>query len=130
MATGNIVDSSAMDTFSENPTATYVVQAHGGTNKTYNSVCYCTAPITGVDPLSVPTVVAGAMKAPPAPPVPPSLTRGMVAPIVNSVARGVYIEKTLVPVIGDGIPGPGAMPDPRLLTGPGKYTTIIIGTRT
>ena len=74
MATGNIVDSSAMDTFSENPTATYVVQAHGGTNKTYNSVCYGTAPITGVDPLSVPTVVAGAMKAPPAPPVPPEPT--------------------------------------------------------
>ena len=128
--TGNIVDSAVIDTFSENPSATYNTQPHGGANKTYATIYSGNAPVVGLDPLSVPTIVTGIPKAPPAPAIPPTLPRAPIQAIVNSAARGVYFESTLVPVIGDGIPGPGALPSPRLLTTPGKYSTIFIGTRT
>jgi len=129
--TGNIVDSSVVDTASANPTATYPLQAHGGSNKTYQTIYSGDAKIEGLDPNSDPTDVSGVPINPLVPPVPQPLPRtSPIVGIVNSAARGVYFENTLVPVIGDGILGVGAAPSPRPLTLSGKYPTIFIGTRT
>ena len=129
--TGNIVDSSVVDTASTNPTATYPLQAHGGSNKTYQTIYSGDARIEGLDPNSDPTDVSGIPQQPLSPPLPQPLPRtSPIVGIVNSAARGVYFESTLVPVIGDGITGIGAVPNPRLLTITGKYPTIFIGTRT
>ena len=128
---GNIVDSSTMDTASSNPTAIYPLQSHYGSNKTYNTIYCGGAKITGLDPTSDPTDVTGTVINPLVPPVPQPLPRTPpIVPIVNTAARGVYFEGTLVPVIGDGVTGIGAVPSPRILTTPGKYSTIFIGTRT
>ena len=128
---GNIVDSSTNDVASANPTATYPVQPHGGTNKTYSTIYSGDEQITGLDPTSDPTDVTGIPIQPLVPPVPQPLPRTPpVVGIVNSEARGVYFEDTLVPVSGDGVTGIGAAPDPRLLTLPVKYPTIFIGTGT
>ncbi len=128
---GNIADSSTLDTASANPTATYPIQAHGGTDKTYNTIYSGGSQITGLDPISDPTDVSGIPIQPLAPPIPQPLPRTPpIVGIVNSAVRGVYFEGTLVPVIGDGVTGAGAAPNPRLLTTPGKYPTIYIGTRT
>ena len=84
-----------------------------------------------MDPLSDPTDVSGVPINPLVPPVPQPLPRTPpIVGIVNSAARGVYFEGTLVPVSGDGVTGIGAAPDPRLLTLPVKYPTIFIGTQT
>lgn len=129
--TGNIVDSSVVDTASANPTATYALQAHGGSDITYNTIYSGGGKITGLDPTSDPTDVSGVPIQPLVPPAPQPLPRTPpIVGIVNSAARGVYFENTLVPVIGDGILGAGAAPSPRLLTLSGKYPTIFIGTRT
>ena len=129
--TGNIVDSSVVDTASANPTATYPLQAHGGSDITYNTIYSGGGKITGLDPTSDPTDVSGVPIQPLVPPAPQPLPRTPpIVGIVNSAARGVYFENTLVPVIGDGITGIGAIPNPRLLTITGKYPTIFIGTRT
>ena len=128
---GNIADSSTMDTASANPTAAYPLQAHGGSDKTYNSIYSGGSQIKGIDPTSDPTDVTGVPINPLVPPVPQPLPRTPpIVPIVNVAARGVYFEGTLVPVTGDGVIGIGAVPTPRLLTTPGKYPTIYIGTRT
>ena len=128
---GNIVDSSTLDTASANPTASYVAQAHGGPNKTYNTIFSGQQKITGIDPTGDPTDVSGVPINPLVPPVPQPLPRTPpIVGIVNSEARGVYFEDTLVPVSGDAIKATGAAPDPRLLTLPVKYPTIYIGTRT
>ena len=128
---GNIVDSSTMDTASSNPTAIYPLQSHYGSNKTYNTIYCGGAQIEGLDPLSDPTDVSGTPINPLAPPIPQPLPRTPpIVGIVNSALRGVYFEGTLVPVIGDGVTGAGAAPNPRVLTTPGKYPTIYIGTRT
>lgn len=128
---GNMVDSSTMDTASSNATAIYPLQAHYGSNKTYNTIYSGGAKISGLDPTSDPTDVTGTPIQPLVPPVPQPLPRtAPIVGIVNSEARGVYFEGTLVPVIGDGITGIGAVPNPRPLTTPGKYPTIYIGTRT
>ena len=128
---GNIVDSTTMDVASTNPTASYVAQAHGGPNKTYNTIFSGQQKITGIDPTGDPTDVSGVPINPLVPPVPQPLPRtSPIVGIVNSAARGVYFEGTLVPVIGDGVTGIGAVPTPRLLTTPGKYGSIFIGTRT
>ena len=128
---GNMVDSSTMDTASSNPTAIYPLQAHYGSNKTYNTIYSGGAKISGLDPTSDPTDVTGTPIQPLVPPVPQPLPRtAPIVGIVNSEARGVYFEGTLVPVIGDGVTGIGAVPTPRLLTTPGKYGSIFIGTRT
>jgi len=128
---GNMVDSSTMDTASSNATAIYPLQAHYGSNKTYNTIYSGGAPMSGLDPTSDPTDVTGTPIQPLVPPVPQPLPRtAPIVGIVNSEARGVYFEGTLVPVIGDGVTGIGAVPTPRLLTTPGKYGSIFIGTRT
>ena len=128
---GNMVDSSTMDTASVNPTGIYPLQAHYGSNKTYQTIYCGGAKISGLDPLSDPTDVTGSPIPPNPTPIPQPLARNApIVGIVNSEARGVYFENTLVPVIGDGITGAGAAPNPRLLTTPGKYPTIFIGTRT
>ena len=128
---GNMVDSSTMDTASGNPTAIYPLQAHYGSNQTYNTIYSGGAPMSGLDPTSDPTDVTGTPIQPLVPPVPQPLPRtAPIVGIVNSEARGVYFEGTLVPVIGDGVTGIGATPTPRLLTTPGKYGSIFIGTRT
>ncbi len=128
---GNMVDSSTMDTASSNATAIYPLQAHYGSNKTYNTIYSGGAPMSGLDPTSDPTDVTGTPIQPLVPPVPQPLPRtAPIVGIVNSEARGVYFEGTLVPVIGDGVTGIGAAPSPRILTTPGKYSTIFIGTRT
>jgi len=135
---GLIADSTTVDTPSTNPTATYPLQAHGGSDITYNTIYSGGGKITGLDPASTPTDVTGIPQNPFAPPIPQPLPRGVsglgaavpIVGIVNSAARGVYFEGTLVPVIGDGIVAPGAVPTPRPLTLPGKYPTIFIGTRT
>ena len=128
---GNMVDSSTMDTASSNATAIYPLQAHYGSNKTYNTIYSGGAKISGLDPTSDPTDVTGTPIQPLVPPVPQPLPRTPpIVGIVNSEARGVYFEGTLVPVIGDGVTGIGAVPTPRLLTTPGKYGSIFIGTRT
>ena len=128
---GNMVDSSTQDTASVNPTGIYPLQAHYGSNKTYNTIYCGGAKISGLDPTSDPTDVTGTPIQPLVPPVPQPLPRtAPIVGIVNSEARGVYFEGTLVPVIGDGIPAPLAVPDPRPLTTPGKYGSIFIGTRT
>tara|TARA_B100001250_G_scaffold22349_1_gene18819 strand:+ start:1044 stop:1466 length:423 start_codon:yes stop_codon:yes gene_type:complete len=127
---GCMADMSDMDTLSFNPTATYPVQPHGGLNKTYITIYTGGANIIALDPLSQPTPVVGIPTKILVPAAPPTLPR--IAPIVgvvNSEARGVYFEKTLVPVIGDAINGAGAIPVNRPLTGLGKHVTIIIGTR-
>ena len=128
---GQIVDKTVLDTASANPTATYPVQAHGGEDKTYQTIytdrMTSMMKIVGLDPASDPTDVTGVGVTPapnPLPRTPP------IVGIVNAEARGVYFEGTLVPVIGDGITGTGAAPSPRPLTSPAKYPTIIIGTRT
>ena len=128
---GQIVDKTVLDTVSANPTATYPVQAHGGEDKTYQTIytdrMTSMMKIVGLDPTSDPTDVQGVGVTP----VPLTLPRTPpVVGIVNAEARGVYFEGTLVPVIGDGITGTGAVPSPRPLTSPAKYPTIIIGTRT
>ena len=128
---GNMVDSSTMDTASTNPTAIYPLQAHYGSNKTYNTIYSGGAKMSGLDPTSDPTDVTGTPIQPLVPPVPQPLPRtAPIVGIVNSEARGVYFEGTLVPVIGDGVTGIGAVPTPRPLTTPGKYGSIFIGTRT
>ncbi len=131
MSLGNIADSSTQDTASTNPTASYPLQAVGGSDKTYNTIYSGGSKITGLDPTSDPTDVTGIQQQPLVPVVPQPLPRTPpIVGIVNSAARGVYFENTLVPVIGDGVTGAGALPSPRLLTTPGKYPTIYIGTRT
>ena len=128
---GNMVDSSTQDTASVNPTGIYPLQAHYGSNKTYNTIYCGGAKISGLDPTSDPTDVTGSPIPPSPTPIPQPLARNApIVGIVNSEARGVYFEGTLVPVIGDGIPAPLAVPDPRPLTTPGKYGSIFIGTRT
>ena len=128
---GNMVDSSTQDTASVNPTGIYPLQAHYGSNKTYNTIYSGGAKISGLDPTSDPTDVTGSPIPPSPTPIPQPLARNApIVGIVNSEARGVYFEGTLVPVIGDGIPAPLAVPDPRPLTTPGKYGSIFIGTRT
>ena len=128
---GQIVDKTVLDTASANPTATYPLQEHGGDDKTYQTIytdrMTSMMKIVGLDPTSDPTDVQGVGVTPapnPLPRTPP------VVGIVNAETRGVYFEGTLVPVIGDGITGTGAVPTPRPLTSPAKYPTIIIGTRT
>ena len=129
--TGNIVDSLTMDTASSNPTALYPLQANYGTDKTYNTIYSGGSKIFALDPNSDPADVTGTPINPLVPPVPQPLPRtAPIVGIVNTAARGVYFEGTLVPVIGDGIPAPLAVPDPRPLTTPGKYGSIFIGTRT
>ena len=131
MSLGNIADSSTQDTASANITATYPLQAVGSSDKTYNTIYSGGGKITGLDPTSDPTDVSGIQQQPLVPVVPQPLPRTPpIVGIVNSEARGVYFENTLVPVIGDGVTGAGALPSPRLLTTPGKYPTIYIGTRT
>ena len=140
MATGNIADATTEDTLSANPTAEYKKQAHGGPPKTYQTI-YSSAgggtsggtgvQIIGLDPLGTPTPVPGMQLQPLVPPSPLTLVRTPpIVGIVNSAARGVYFEGTLVPVIGDGVTGALAAPNPRLLTNPGNYNSIFIGTRT
>ena len=129
--TGTMVDSLTQDTASANATAIYPLQAHYGPNKTYNTIYSGGAKISGLDPTSDPTDVTGTPIPPNVSAVPQPLPRTPpIVPIVNTAARGVYFEGTLVPVIGDGVTGIGAAPTPRLLTTPGKYPTIVIGTRT
>ena len=128
---GNIADSLTQDTASTNGTAIYPLQAHYGKDKTYQTIYCGGAKITGLDPLSDPTDVSGTPINPLVPPVPNPLPRtAPIVVIVNSEARGVYFEGTLVPVIGDGVTGAGALPNPRILTTPGKHGSIFIGTRT
>ena len=140
MATGNIADATTEDTTSANATAQYNQQAHGGPIKSYQTI-YSSAgggtsggpsvEIMGLDPLGTPTPVTGIQLQPLVPPVPqPFVRTPPIVGIVNSAARGVYFEGTLVPVIGDGVTGAGAAPTPRLLTEPGNYNSIYIGTRT
>ena len=129
--TGTMVDSLTQDTASANPTAIYPLQSHYGTDKTYNTIYCGGAQITGLDPTSDPTDVTGTPTGVPPGPTPATLPRTPpIVPIINIPARGVYFEGVLVPVIGDGVTGIGAAPTPRLLTTPGKYPTIVIGTRT
>ena len=131
MAAGNIADSAATDTASANATATYPIQSHGGRNITCNTIFTNGARLKHIDPNADPTDVAGTPIQPLVPPVPQPLPRTPpIVGIVNSVARGVYFEGTLVPVIGDGITGIGAVPNPRVLTIGGTYPTIFIGTTT
>ena len=131
MTAGNIVSPAAIDTASANATATYIQQPHGGPSKIYSTICSAGGPIQSVDPIGQPTPVTGVPLQPLVPPVPQPLTRlPPITGIVNSVARGVYFEGTLVPVVGDGIKAPGAAPDPRVLTTGGTYPTIFIGTTT
>ncbi len=129
MSLGNIADATTLDTQSVNATATYPPLAHG-VNKTYNTIYSGNSQINGINPNTKATDVTGVPIQPLVPPVPQPLVRGKVVGIVNSEARGVYFESTLVPVIGDGVMAPLAQPDPRPLTSPGKYPTIFIGTRT
>ena len=129
--TGTMVDSLTQDTASANATAIYQLQSHFGTDKTYNTIYCGGAQISALDPLSDPTDVSGIPIQPLVPPVPQPLPRTPpIVPIVNTAARGVYFEGTLVPVTGDGVTGAGAVPTPRLLTAPGKYGSIFIGART
>ncbi len=131
MTAGNIASPAAIDTASANATATYIQQPHGGPSKIYSTICSAGGPIQSVDPIGQPTPVTGVPLQPLVPPVPQPLTRlPPITGIVNSVARGVYFEGTLVPVVGDGIKAPGAAPDPRVLTTGGTYPTIFIGTTT
>ena len=58
------------------------------------------------------------------PPVPLVLARPVIVPKQNT---GVYINGVLVPVNGDLINGPGALPTNVPLTGATLYPTIIIG---
>ena len=128
---GCIADSTTVDTVSTNPTATYPIQSHGGDNITCNTIYSDGAKIKHLDRTTDPTDVTGTPIQPLVPPVPQPLPRtAPIVGIVNSEARGVYFEGTLVPVIGDGVTGIGAVPTPRLLTTPGKYGSIFIGTRT
>ena len=134
MATGNIASSAAIDTASANATATYIAQAHGGPSKTYQTVytgrMTSMMQIQSVDPIGTPTPVSGVPIQPLVPPVPQPLPRTPpVVGIVNIEARGVYFEGKLVPVIGDGITGAGAVPEKRPLTTPTLYPTIHIGTK-
>ena len=131
MSLGNIADSSTVDTESANVTAVYFKLAHGGFNKTYNTIYSGGGQITGLDPTSKPADAPGSPIAPNPVPIPLQLPgTPPIVGIVNSAARGVYFEGTLVPVIGDGVTRSGAVPNPRPLTLAGKYPTIFIGTRT
>ena len=128
---GCIADSTTVDTASANATAVYPVQSHGGRNITCNTIYSDGARLKHIDVNADPTDVAGTPIQPLVPPVPQLLPRTPpLVPIVNTAARGVYFEDKLVPVIGDGITGIGAAPDPRPLTTPTLYPTIFIGTRT
>jgi len=128
---GNMASSLTQDTASSNPTAIYPLQAHYGPNKTYNTIYSGGTPISALDPMGDPTDVTAVWTGLPPGPIPPTLPRTPpTVQIINTAARGVYFEGTLVPVIGDGITGTGAAPTPRILTMPGKYGSIFIGTRT
>ena len=128
---GCIADSTTVDTVSTNPTATYPIQSHGGSDITCNTIYSGGSKIKHLDVTSDPTDVYGVIQQPLVPVVPDPLPRTPpLVGIVNTEARGVYFEDKLVPVIGDGITAPLAAPDPRLLTTPTKYPTIFIGTRT
>ena len=128
---GCIADTTTVDTVSMNPTATYPIQSHGGDNITCNTIYSDGAKIKHLDRTTDPTDVTGIIQQPLVPVVPDPLPRTPpIVGIVNTEARGVYFEGKLVPVIGDGITGTGALPSPRLLTTPTLYPTIHIGTRT
>ena len=129
MSLGNIADATTLDTQSVNATATYPPLAHG-VNKTYLTIYSGGGMVNSINPIVPATPVTGVPINPLVPPVPPSLIRPKVVGIVNTDARGVYFEGTLVPVIGDGVSGPAAQPNPRPLTSPGKYGSIFIGTTT
>lgn len=128
---GCIADSTTVDTASINVTANYPIQSYGGKNITCGTIYSGGARLKHLDRTHDPTDVFGNIQQPLVPVVPQPLPRTppLVA-IVNTDARGVYFEGNLVPVIGDGITSPGALPDPRLLTTPTLYPTIFIGTRT
>jgi hypothetical protein len=63
------------------------------------------------------------------PPLPPPLVRTGITGVQNPAARGVYMDKVLVPVSGDAVQAVGGIPNPRPLTGFTIYPTIIIGTK-
>ena len=128
--TGNPANASTVDTSSANPTATYPVQANGGTDYTCNTVYSDGGGLTFLDPLSTYTPVTGIPIAPNPVPIPQPLVRNDLISLVNSDERGVYIEGKLVPVIGDALSGIGATPNPRPLTSATDYPTIYIGTKT
>ena len=127
---GCIADSTTVDTASINVTANYPIQSHGGKDITCSTIYSGGSKITHIDRTSDPTDVFGNIQQPLVPVVPQPLPRTppLIA-IVNTDARGVYFEGNLVPVIGDGITGIGALPDPRPLTTPTLYPTIHIGTK-
>ena len=128
---GCIADTTTIDVPSANPTASYALQPHGTGNVICVSIFNGLAPIMHLNANIPATPVPGVpLLPPPSLPNPAVLNRPSVTPVVNSVERGVYFEGKLVPVIGDGITGAGALPSPRPLTTPTLYPTIIIGTRT
>ena len=127
---GCIADTTTIDVPSANPTASYALQPHGTGNVICVSIFNGLAPMMHLNANVPATPVPGVPLNLPNPPNPAVLNRPSVAPVVNSVERGVYFEGKLVPVIGDGLNAPGAVPNPRTLTTPTLYPTIFIGTRT
>ena len=138
---GGIVDGSAIDSLSvedpEDPDLKWPgLPIQGPKNYPLECTTICTGateeapegfPILIVDPASPPTPAPGIWSKPS---VPPPLVRVGVEGVVNSEARGVYFEGTLVPVSGDAIRAVTGEPNPRPLTGGTLYPTIIIGSKT
>lgn len=132
--TGQILGEIAVDTPSENITAVYPPKPVEFKTKKLETIKYNTGSgdtetyekveivdvTQGIPYTSVPGVAKPAMA-----PMPPQLPRPVVVPVQNTT---VFMENQLVTIDGDGVAGPGALPDPRILHGGSIYGTIIIGT--
>jgi len=132
--TGQILGFTAVDTPSANPTAVYPLQSVNPVMKALPTIKYNIGVGTEenyrnvdiVDVTQVPySSVPGAPTNPLVPPAPPELPRPSVVPIQNTT---VFMEGNLVTVDGDGVAGPGALPDPRILHSTSIYGKIFIGT--
>ena len=124
--TGQILGITAVDSPSANPTAVYPLESVNPVMKTLTTIKYDNISIKIVDTAEVPySSVPGAPIPPNIVAIPPELPRPIVVPIQNTT---VFMEGNLVTVDGDGVAGPGAFPDPRILHGTSIYGTIIIGT--
>ena len=86
-------------------------------------------PVNIVNPALPPFPAPGISWDNPFPPTPPPLVRTGIVGVQNPAARGVYMDKVLVPVSGDAVQAVGGIPNPRPLTGLTIYPTIIIGTK-
>lgn len=132
MPKGNIASPATLDTLSTTGSTDFLPLAIGGVVKEMETIFTGEdEPVVIMDPVESAGEhpnVPGVAK-PPAVPTPPFIERPTIIAQQNTT---VFFEGILVTVSGDamvqvGVPLP--QPDPRLLTEPTLYPTILIGTQ-